>query len=91
MMPVEITFKPSGKYWIASCPSLDVSTQGESFERARENLEEALNLFIESCRSRGTLEEVLRDAGYSKEKIRSVADAAESYLAPSDGRTECRA
>ena len=29
---------------------------GETFERAQENLKEALALFIESCLSRGTLE-----------------------------------
>jgi len=62
MMPVEVTFKPSGKYWIGSCPSLDISTQGENFERAQENLKEALVLFFESCLNRGTLNEVLRRA-----------------------------
>ena len=63
MMPVEITFRPSGKYWIASCPSLDVHTQADTFESAQENLKEALALFFESCLSRGTLEDVLRSAG----------------------------
>ena len=91
MMPVEVTFKPSGKYWIGSCPSLNVSTQGESFDRAQENLKEALALFIESCLSRGTLEEVLRRAGYSKVKIRSVANAAQPFLAAASKRAECRA
>ena len=76
MMPVEVVFRPSGKYWIGSCPSLNVSTQGETFERAQENLKEALALFIESCLSRGTLEEVLSRAGYSKVQIRTVSDAA---------------
>jgi predicted RNase H-like HicB family nuclease len=91
MMPVEVTFRPSGKYWIGSCPSLDVNTQGESFERAQENLKEALALFIESCLNRGTLEEVLGRAGYSKVQIRSVADAAQPHLSPSSGRDACRA
>jgi len=72
MMPVPVTFTPSGMYWIGSCPSLNVNTQAESFERAQVNLKEALALFIESCFVRGTLEEVLRSAGYTKVQIRSV-------------------
>ncbi len=95
MMPVEVNFKPSGKYWIASCPDLDLVTQGESFERAESNLKEALMLFIESCMQRGTLEEVLRSAGYSKTRIRAVCDAAEAcfpqYVEPSSTSVECRA
>ena len=91
MMPVEVTFKPSGKYWIGSCPSLDVSTQGESFEHAQQNLKEALALFVESCLVRGTLEEVLRRAGYTKVQIRSVEEAAQPYLAQLSSRPECRA
>jgi predicted RNase H-like HicB family nuclease len=58
-MPVEVRFRPSGKYWIGSCPDLNVITQGETFERTQENLMEALALFVESCLRRGTLEEVL--------------------------------
>jgi len=92
MMPVEVTFRPSGKYWIGSCPSLDISTQGESFERAQENLKEALVLFFESCLNRGTLEEVLRGAGYTKVQIRSVEKAARPYLAAQlPNRPACRA
>ncbi|MDR2574583.1 MAG: type II toxin-antitoxin system HicB family antitoxin [Desulfovibrio sp.] len=64
-MPVAVNFKPAGDFWIASCPSLDIVTQGEDFERAEENLREALRLFFESCLKRGTLEQVLKDAGYS--------------------------
>ncbi|MDL2315716.1 hypothetical protein LJC59_01345 [Desulfovibrio sp. OttesenSCG-928-A18] len=81
MMPVEVHFRPSGKYWLASCPSLDIVTQGENFERAHSNLAEALMLFFESCLSRGTLEEVLRQAGYTKAHARDVSKAAQQYIA----------
>jgi predicted RNase H-like HicB family nuclease len=91
MMPVEVSFKPSGKYWIASCPSLDIHTQGEDFESANENLKEALALFFESCLSRGTLKEVLRQAGYSPVQIRTVEDAAKQFHLPPPVLAECRA
>jgi predicted RNase H-like HicB family nuclease len=90
MMPVEVTFKPSGKCWLASCPSLDIHTQGENFERAQENLKEAIALFIESCLSRGTLKEVLRLAGYSPVQINTVATAAKAYLPAAFSSPECR-
>jgi predicted RNase H-like HicB family nuclease len=90
-MPVEVTFKPSGKYWLASCPGLDLMTQGENFERAQENLEEVLKLFIESCLSRGTLEEVLLKAGYTKTRARSSAKSLEEYFSIShSSESECR-
>ena len=91
MMPVEVSFKPSGKYWIASCPSLDIHTQGEDFESANENLKEALVLFFESCLSRGTLKEVLRQAGYSPVQINSVEEAAKQFHLPPPAFAECRA
>ena len=90
MMPVEVNFKPSGKYWLGSCPSLDIHTQGENFERAQENLKEALALFIESCLSRGTLEEVLRLAGYSPVQIRTVENAAREFIPSAFSLPECR-
>lgn len=93
MMPVEVSFKPAGKYWLASCRRLDITTQGETFERAHENLVEALTLFFESCIARGTLEDVLRQAGYSKARVQVVAQAARSYLAsrPTQPENRCHA
>ena len=79
MMPVEVRFKPSGKYWVASCPDLDIATQGESFEQAQENIKELLFLFVQSCLSRGTLEQVLAEAGYTKAQTRAVTKAARSF------------
>lgn len=36
-----------GRWFVAECPEIDVASQGESVEKARENLQEALQLFIE--------------------------------------------
>jgi predicted RNase H-like HicB family nuclease len=78
MMPVEVHFKPSGKHWLGLCPSLDLITQGDTFEEAQENLREMLWLFIESCLRRGTLEQVLRKSGFTKETIGAVLEAAQT-------------
>lgn len=56
--------KKSGRYYISSCPILDVHSQGETQKKALENLKEALRLFLMSCVERGTLDEVLRACGF---------------------------
>ena len=36
-----------GNIYVASCPKLDVASQGKSMEEALRNLEEALELYLE--------------------------------------------
>ena len=61
-VPVKITKRK--KWVIASCPILDVHTQGPSEKKAKENLGEALSLFFISCYERGTLDAVLKNCGF---------------------------
>ena len=58
--PIEV--KKKGKLWIAGCPGLDIYSQGATKDKARETFDEAARLFIESCSSRGTLAEAIKDA-----------------------------
>ncbi len=37
-----------GDGWVALCPELDVASQGDSAEEARANLQEAVELFLET-------------------------------------------
>jgi len=68
-MRVEMSFRlpyvlTAKRRWIlASCPVLDVHSQGGSEAAATENLREALYLFLEGCIKMGTLEHVLRESG----------------------------
>ena len=62
-LPVKFTKKK--KWVLASCPILDVHSQGETENRARKNLAEALSLFFVSCFERGTLDSVLKDCGFT--------------------------
>ena len=61
-VPVKITRKK--KWYLASCPILDVHSQGESERKAKKNLGEALSLFLISCFERGTLDAVLKSCGF---------------------------
>ena len=38
-----------GDGFVALCPELDIASQGDNIEQARENLREALELFFESA------------------------------------------
>ena len=61
-LPIEITKK--SKWFVASCPALDVGSQGETEEEARKNIAEALFMFLRSCFERGTLNAVLKQCGF---------------------------
>lgn len=69
--------RQENEWWIASCPALDVCSQGPSREEALVNLEDALVFFIESCFERGTLFDVLREAGFERASEEQVADLAQ--------------
>lgn len=60
-------FKEENNY-IAYCPSLDLSTSGDSFNNAVSNSYEMLQLYIECCNSNGTLYEDLLAHGWNIDK-----------------------
>jgi len=55
--------KKKGKWYVSSCPLLDVYSQGRTKEEAEQNIIDALASFLMSCYERGTLDAVLREAG----------------------------
>jgi len=50
--------------WIAQCPSIGVASQGSDADDARRCLDEAVELWFESCIERGTLERALQEANF---------------------------
>ena len=56
-----------GDDFVAVCPELDVSSFGDSVEKAEESLREAVAAFAEGCQSLGTLDEVLEEAGFRRD------------------------
>lgn len=63
-MRVPITVKQEGKWYISSCPLLDVFSQGDTHNKAVSNIIDALQLFMMSCFERGTLDQVLKESGF---------------------------
>ena len=56
--------KKRRKWYLAVCQSLDVASQGPTKEKASDNLRDAIRGFLADCFERGTLDEVLRQAGF---------------------------
>jgi predicted RNase H-like HicB family nuclease len=61
-LPYEM--KKRRKWYLAVCRSLDVASQGPTKEKALDNLRDAIRGFLVDCFERGTLEEVLQQAGF---------------------------
>ena len=59
------TFK-EGKMYVAYVPELDLSSCGATDEEARKNIRDAVRGFVETSSERGTLAEILREAGYEQ-------------------------
>lgn len=49
-----------GDGFVSLCPELDIASQGDTIESARENLQEAVQLFFE-CASPAEIHDRLRD------------------------------
>jgi len=56
-----------GKMYVSYCPELNVSSCGKTIEKARKNLLEAVEIFLEETSKMGTLKEILREAGFVKD------------------------
>ena len=53
-----------GDTYVAHVPELDVSSCGETEEKARSNIKDAVRGFLEAAEHKGTLDEILEEAGY---------------------------
>lgn len=56
------------KYYIAYNPELDVASQGKTAEKAQVMLKDAISLFMETAKDKGTLNTILREAGFVKKE-----------------------
>lgn len=66
-LTLNVTFIKEDEMFVAYSPALDLSSCGESFEKAKKNFEEAVDIFIVECTKDGTLHEVLESLGWKLE------------------------
>lgn len=55
-----------GPAFVAYAPELDVSSCGRTASQAKSHLREAISLFIEEAAERGSLEDILLEAGFER-------------------------
>jgi predicted RNase H-like HicB family nuclease len=60
-----LVWKEDNSY-VAYAPELDVSSCGKTSARARTHLREAVSLFLEEAAQRGTLQDILLEAGFER-------------------------
>jgi predicted RNase H-like HicB family nuclease len=53
--------------FVAYVPALDISSCGATDEEARKNIRDAVRGFLAASADMGTLDEILREAGYERE------------------------
>lgn len=74
-VPFVVFKSPTGSNWyIASCPVLDISTQGKTYEEAVKNIREAIELYMEDEHTEKPTQESLESlrAGFLTAKVRGV-------------------
>ena len=67
-MNIEFTsqvFK-EGRMFVAHSPELDVSSCATTADKALANLQEAVRLFLEEAERKGSLKQILKEAGFSQ-------------------------
>jgi len=65
--PFDVHIFKEGAMFVAYVPALDVSSCGHTDEEARRNIRDAVRGFLAVSAEMGTLDEILREAGYERE------------------------
>jgi predicted RNase H-like HicB family nuclease len=63
---LEAVTRQEGDAWLAWCPPLDVMTQANTKSKAIASLQQAVELWFESCITRNVLDQALHEAGFHK-------------------------
>lgn len=56
--------RETARRWVATCPMVGVVSQGKTSDDAKRCLQEAIELWFESCVERGVLDQALREANF---------------------------
>lgn len=63
---LSVSIIKEGKAFVAYSPALDISTAGSSLKEVKMNFAEAVDIFFEEVRKRGTTEDALYSLGWEK-------------------------
>ncbi|MBI2129790.1 type II toxin-antitoxin system HicB family antitoxin [Candidatus Woesearchaeota archaeon] len=68
LLNVAIKEEPEGGYSVV-CTDLDVASQGETIDEAVKNIKEAVELYFESAKELGIMDEILEKLGLTKKDV----------------------
>jgi hypothetical protein len=63
----DVNIFQDGETYVSYSPALDVSSCGATGDDARRNIRDAVRGFLAASADMGTLDEILREAGYERE------------------------
>lgn len=63
-LPIELGL--DGHDWLAACPPIDVVTQAHTKKEALRAIQEAVELWFESCIDHGVLVDALKECGFKR-------------------------
>lgn len=61
---LQVSFLKEGDHFVAYSPALDLSTSGNTYEKAKKRFGEAANVFLEELCRAGTLGLTLKELGW---------------------------
>ena len=80
-MQLSLLIYKQGDYFVAFCPSLELSSYGNSVEDAKNGFDDAMNLYLEYSIENGTLEKDLMEHGWKiEQKTRKLNPPAQINL-----------
>ena len=65
---INVLIGKQGDYFVAYCPSLELSSYGKTETQAKKNFEVEVDIFLEETEKRGSLEKILYKLGWQIEK-----------------------
>jgi predicted RNase H-like HicB family nuclease len=72
--------KDKARRWAAVCPLVGVASQGKTAGDARASLQEAVELWFESCVERGVLDQALPRRGKPRQNVGVLGEPFEIHL-----------
>ncbi len=63
-LTLPMAIQREGDVFVSVCPIFDVASQGCNVDEAKNNLIEAIQLFIQTCIEMGTISQVMQESGF---------------------------
>jgi predicted RNase H-like HicB family nuclease len=70
---LDVLLIKEGDYIVSYCPALNLSSFGDTEDDAKQGFDEAVNIFLDELKKRGTLVDVLLNLGWQLKRLPSAS------------------